>query len=479
MTKAGKPIRLGHIKDANGDLGMNAEQRGQHLYIVGATNVGKSKLLEYMIRQDIRSWESDNKRNQCGLLLLDPHGEIYKNTIEWLASGGEPALKRPVIPIDLTQDEWVIAYNLLKERKTVSPAVVIGAMMSAVLHVFGATSIWQTPLLARWLQNTLRLLYDRQATLTELVPLLEDPIFRESLAKNTKDAMARRDWQQAAKYTPEKFEEQIGSTLNRLQAFIRNESLEAAFGQTAHSLDMRRAMDEGWIILVNCSQSRGKMTEFDCRLFATMMMSDLWTAAKEREHNAKPFYVYIDEFQNFVTETIAQNLDQARKYGLHLTLAHQYPKQLRNEGAAGEKIYDSVMANAGSKVVFRVEHPDDLEILTKWLYMRTINPDKVQLELYSTKVMDHREETRTIKTISSSRGRSAGRGTSEDGGESKGQSIARQECEDDTIEYENPMRTITEQMGTSARKGLSAMELENETDGESAAEVPMLIPVYG
>jgi hypothetical protein len=456
---------------------MNAAQRGRHLYVVGSTGVGKSKLLEHLVRQDIKAWP----QSRCGLLLLDPHGSVYRNTIEWLAAGGQAALKRPVIPIDLTQDEWVVAYNLLRRRKSASSSVVVGALMSAIMHVFGTDSARQTPLLARWLENTLRLLYDRQAALTELILLLQDSTFRDSLIEATTDPMARRDWQNAALFSPEKFDDQIGSTLTRLQTFIRNELFEASFGQTETSLDLRRALDEGSIILVNCSQTGGKLSAEDCQLFATMMLSDLWTAAKEREKSddPKPFYVYIDEFQNFVTETIAKNLDQARGYGLHLTLAHQYPKQLKNEGKAGEKIYDSVLANASSKIVFRMEHPEDLESLTKWLYIRTVNPDKVQLELFSTKVLGHREEMRIIETITETHSVATDTGMSEDVSASIRDRETRELPQHEVEQYDRLMKDATGKVGLSLRKGMSSREAAAESDGKSLAEVPMLIPVMG
>ena len=456
---------------------MNADQRGRHLYVVGSTGVGKSKLLEHLVRQDIKAWP----KSRCGLLLLDPHGSVYRNTIEWLAAGGRAALKRPVIPIDLTQDEWVVAYNPLRRRESARPSVVVGALVSAIVHVFGSNSTRRTPLMARWLQNTLRLLYDSQAALTELVLLLENSAFRNSLIEATSDPVARRDWQNAALFSPEKFDDQIGSTLNRLQAFIRNELFEASFGQTETSLDLRRALDEGSIILVNCSQTGGKVSEEDCQLFATLMLSDLWTAAKEREKadTPKPFYVYIDEFQNFVTETIAKNLDQARGYGLHLTLAHQYPKQLKNEGEAGVKIYDSVLANASSKIVFRMEHPEDLESLAKWLYIRTVNPDKVQLELFSTKVLGHREEIRIIETITETHSHASDSAMSEDVSASIRDRETRELPQHEVEQYDRLMKDASGKVGLSFRKGMSSREASAESDGKSLAEVPMLIPLYG
>jgi hypothetical protein len=284
VQTSGNPIRLGHIKDAPATLGMNAEQRGRHLYAVGSTGVGKSKLLEHLVRQDIKAWPE----RRCGLLLLDPHGSVYRNTIAWLAAGGKAALKRPIIPIDLTQDEWIIGYNLLQRRKSASASVVVGAMMSAITHVFGADTIRKTPLLARWLENTLRLLYDRQAALTELIPLLDDKVFRDYLVATTTDPVTRSDWQKAANFSPDKFDDQLGSTLNRLHTFIRNDVFWASFGQTETSLDLRRAIDEGSIILVNCSQTGGKLSEEDSQLYSTMMLSDLWTAAKERDKSDDP-----------------------------------------------------------------------------------------------------------------------------------------------------------------------------------------------
>src|SRR5690606_26793132 len=127
-----------------------------------------------------------------------------------------------------------------------------------------------------------------------------------------------------------------------------------------------------------------------------------------KRDDVKPFYLYADEFQKFVTPTIAENLDQARGFGLHLTLTHQFPMQLKDEGRAGLKVYHSVMENASSKIVFRLTDPENLEPLAKWLFMGVINPDEIKHELYSTKVMSYREEMREI--VSEGNSSSFGRG---------------------------------------------------------------------
>ena len=155
------------------------------------------------------------------------------------------------------------------------------------------------------------------------------------------------------------------------------------FGQTEVSFDFRRAMDEGWIVLANLSQEGAQVSAADTALLGRLLLADLWTAAKERgkprdASQIRPFYVYVDEFQTFVTPTLAENLDQARGFGLHLTMGHQYPSQLSDQGPEGKRVLNSIMANAASKVVFRTEIPADLPMLAQWLFMGTMDPEQDQ-----------------------------------------------------------------------------------------------------
>jgi hypothetical protein len=207
------------------------------------------------------------------------------------------------------------------------------------------------------------------------------------------------------------------STVNRFQRLLRNESLRAAFGQTEVSFDFGQALSEGAIVLVSLATEGGTVSQENARTFATLMLADLWTAAKERGKatDPKPFYLYIDEFQRFVTPTIAENLDEARGFGLHLTLAHQYPSQLIEASRDyGQRLYESVMENARSKVVFSLSLRErNLAPLADWLYSGTYDPSRVKHELHSTKVMGYSEETRDITARGTSRGtaRSEARGT--------------------------------------------------------------------
>jgi hypothetical protein len=401
MFQYGNDLTLG--TDALGHhVSLSAEQRATHLYVCGSTGTGKSKFLESLIRQDIDGWRS----SKSGLLLIDPHGSLYDSIFDWMARFKSP---RPVVPIDLRSNEWVISYNMLRHRPGAEPSVIVSSFVQAMAHVWGATGTNETPLFARWAENILRTLYEAKQTLLEAEYLIDQVTaeVRNHFASKVGNRMVRKDWRDAGEMSSAEFESQIGSTVNRLRRFLGTNMLRSMFGQRGASFDFTQALDEGQIVLVNLASQGARVSQEDASLFATLLISDLWTAAKERgkgdaSNPPKPFYVYIDEFQSFVTPTIAQQLDQARGFGLHLTLAHQFPNQLLNAGDQGKAVYDSVMVNARSKVVFQVEGEENLRPLANSLFMGTMDPDEVKREIYVTKVMAHQRETRRSVTRSTS-----------------------------------------------------------------------------
>jgi len=399
----GNNLELG--KDPQGrPVILSKEKRSTHLYVVGSTGTGKSKFLEHLIRQDIKNWRD----SKCGMLVIDPHGSLYDSLMERMTYENS-RLKRPIVPIDLRSDEWIVAYNMLRNRPGADPSVVAANFVQAMAYVWGEGGTTNTPLFARWGNNILRTLYEAKRTLVEAEHLIDHSAYavRRTMTDMVTNPSVQRDWRNAEKMTPQEYEKEVGSTVNRLRRFLGTEMLRQMFGQAHVSLDLEKALSEGQIILVNLAPRGSRVSEEDAALFATLLLSDLWAAAKDRgKGNAakpvKPFYVYIDEFQNFVTPTIAQGLDQARGFGLHLTLAHQYPNQLLHKGDHGRAIYDSVMVNARTKVVFQVEGEENLKPLAHSLFMGVLNPDEIKLELYSTKIVGHRKELRESHTESSS-----------------------------------------------------------------------------
>ena len=477
----GNPLELGSIVGGGKPLILPASARERHLYVCGGTGVGKSKFLEHCIRQDILNWRD----SRCGLILLDPHGLVYQNVMAWMARHG---LKRPVTPIDLRRDDWIISYNLLRQR-TASPSVVVSNFVTALAHVWGEGGTDRTPLFARWASVILLTLYENGYTIGDAMELLTRSDIRQGMSARMTDATTRQAWQFALR-NPKEFENQILSSLNRFARLTGPKIMEATFGQLGPSLDLLTAIEEGHIILVNLSTEGGQIYKEDADTFATLLLTDLWAAAqirgkKEREE-MRPFYVYIDECQNFITPTIADNLDQARGFGLHLTLANQYPKRLINAGAHGQAMYDSILANAGNKIVFRLEHPDDAESLAKWLFMGTFDTDAVKLKLNSTKVVGYREEMRESRTTGSSTtdAASSGRG----GGTFQGISAGTGEAGTQNFRGDDlSADPLGSAEGWNSYVADSSGESENWTEGQSHAETAsesvtrgsVLIPIMG
>jgi type IV secretion system coupling TraD/TrwB family protein len=464
----GNDVVLGNLSGESRTLTFPCTERDKHLYVCGTTGMGKSKFLEHLIRQDIRNW----RKSKCGLLVIDPHGNLYDNLIRWLAWTD---YDRPVIPIDLRQDDWTVSYNLLRQRKSADPAVLVDNITDAMAYVWGQGGTNQTPLFARWAGNVIRALYEKKLTLVE-AQYLVDRVAKEmryAITADMKDTPSRQDWQFAATLTAKDFESQIGSTINRLQRFIRNQTMRSMFGQPGVSLDLGAALEQGAIILVSVATERAKVSKENAELFATLLLSDLWTAAQERgkRDGVKPFYVYLDEFQRFVTPTISDNLDEARGFGLHLTMAHQFPNQLLDRGENGRRVYHSVMETASSKVVFRLTHTENLEPLAEWLFRGTMNPDEIKHELYSTKVMGYREEIKEVRSESRASGSSHGKQRGSSSGAGRG----------GTRNYDGGVDTELSSESDSdfyARSG-SKTESFSESTSDSKSYVPTIIPVLG
>jgi hypothetical protein len=307
--------------------------------------------------------------------------------------------------------------------------------------------------------------------------------FRAALARGTKDEATRVTLEGLNALKPSDYQAQVGSTHNRFQRLLRNASLRSAFGQTEVSFDFGQALRDGSIVLVSLATESGTVSQENASTFATLMLADLWTAAKERGKGSdpKPFYLYIDEFQRFVSPTIAENLDEARGFGLHLTLAHQYPSQLIEASREyGQRLYESVMENARSKVVFSLSLRErNLAPLADWLYSGTYDPSRVKHELYSTKVMDYSEETRGVTGHGTSRGtaRSEARGTGV--GAATGQTETMSGAYDEVLLL-NPMQwsSSTSQVATSTDTTTRG-DSESGSESESVSEVPVFVPVFG
>ncbi len=395
----GNDLTLGTTSSGS-DVVLSGDHRNRHMYVVGASRSGKSKFLESLVRQDIRN----RYKTGCGLMLLDWHGELYDSLMRWLVYEDMDETL-PVLPIDLRRPERIVAWNPLRKREAYA-SVVVSNLIDTMAYVWGAAGTDATPTFASTMRAALHVLYEHNLSFIDARMLLSrtpSPL-RKAITESVSHEAVREQWRYWNGLKPEALNDEWKSTLNRLERFVDNPMLRLMLGQTGCSMDLKRALEEGWIILVCLSRMYGTTDRDLCETYATMLLSELWNAAQERGKTArdgvkpKPFYVYIDEFQRFITPTLAENLDEAGGFGLHLTLANQFPSQLSDDGEFGRQLQNSVMANAGTKVVFRVALQKDLDALAMELFRGVIDPDEVKLVLESTKVLEYEESVETIVT---------------------------------------------------------------------------------
>ena len=387
--------------------------RSTHMHIIGATGEGKSKAMEHMLREDILE--------RRGLCLIDPHGKLYGDIVRWLAT---KRIERKIIFFNPASDEWTVGFNPLKKTsKDISHQR--DAMVKACAKVWGADSLDETPLLKRVLRDVIHVLLEKRMSLIEAMYLI-DPInveVRKFLAKDISDPMVRKDWEYFNQIKkPKEFYNEFSSTINRLSEFLSSDRVRRIFGQTHNALDLRKIMDEGGILLVNLSLGKSLSGE-SARMLGTLLVNDLFLSASERDpQTAKraPFYLYIDECSLFINEDIGRILDECRKFGLHLILAHQHLGQIEED----PRIYKAIMQNARTKMIFGGMMPEDAEKLGQYAYMGYLDPNAIKRELKATKERHiFSREPRVSHGISE--GVSQGKSWSESSGASSGETFGQ------------------------------------------------------
>ncbi len=346
-------LALGYAwgEDQKGDLwqlkGVAQEDRATHFYVIGASGTGKTKFLEYMIGQDIA--------NGAGFGVIDPHGDLIEAVKERLALSGDD-LESRVVLIDPTDKKKVVSFNPLERLDGVSPAE-----QSAELTL-AFKKIWADAWGARMediLRNSFIALIENDLTLAELPLLFADAGLRAKLTANLKNETARDFFHKFDSWSKTLKNEWTESTLNKVNAFLSDERVRDMFVSPKSSFNLRDAIDAGKILLVKLDKGRLKgASDLLGSLILTKLQMAAFSRTDVRESERKPFYLYIDEFQNFATESFTDVLTEARKYKLSLTLVNQNLGQLPSELRA------SILTNCGIQACFRLSR-FDAELLAK------------------------------------------------------------------------------------------------------------------
>ncbi len=322
-------------------FGIKRADRRRHLYSVGKSGSGKSKLLELLIENDIL--------NGKGVGVLDPHGDLVDNILKVIP---EERMKDVVIfdPSDL---DFPISFNPLAQVPPELKIRVTIGFIEIFKKLFGAN--W-TPRLEHVLRyTTLALLDTPGTTILSILKMLTDKNYRQTIVRNIQDNVVKNFWVNEFAGWSEKFDnEAITPLLNKVGQFVSTNMIRNIVGQPENKIDFREIMDNKKIFLMKVS--KGILGEENAALMGAIVVTKLYQAAMSRADTAEEkrvdFYLYVDEFQNFATDTFDEILSEARKYRLNLTIAHQFLGQL------SDKIRTTVFGNVGSMVTFRVGGED-------------------------------------------------------------------------------------------------------------------------
>lgn len=339
---------LTNFRGINHQFGMLRSDRSRHVYIIGQTGAGKSGTLELFALSDIF-------HNQ-GYAIIDPHGDFAVNNMRFIPG----SRMDDVVYFNPADTAYPLGFNPLEvtnqNQKTNISSEVIGVLKRMFAESWG-------PRLEYILRYTILALLDRPSTtLLDITRMLTDKKFRKETLEYCTDTVVLNFWKvEFASWNDKFVAEAIAPVLNKVGAFTANPVIRNIIGQPKSTFNIRQIMDEGKILIVNLS--KGLIGEDNAAILGSFLVTKIQLAAMSRSDipniaDRRPFYLYVDEFQNFATDSFATILSEARKYGLNLTVANQYIGQMT------ETVRDAVFGNVGSMISFRVS-ADDAPILSK------------------------------------------------------------------------------------------------------------------
>lgn len=322
-------------------FGIRGEDRRRHFYLVGQTGMGKSTVLENLIAQDLVQ--------ERGIAVIDPHGDLVEKILDFIP----PSRINDTIYFNPADTEYPIGFNVLEQVNAGERHLVASGLVQVFKKIWADS--WG-PRLEYVLRNAiLALLENPGNTLLGIPRLLSDRRFRLQIIRGLKDPVVRNFWAVEYETYPKVFRaETISPIQNKVGQFLSTPIIRNIVGQPKTRFDLRDVMDSGKILLVNLA--KGRVGEDNGALLGAMLITKLQLAAMRRvdtpESRRRDFYLFVDEFQNYATESFATILSEARKYRLNLTIANQYLAQL------DDQVRSAVFGNIGTLVCFRIGAED-------------------------------------------------------------------------------------------------------------------------
>jgi type IV secretory pathway TraG/TraD family ATPase VirD4 len=335
------PLAITNYRDIRKQFGIKEKNRRGHIYIIGKTGTGKTTLIENMVISDIKAGK--------GVCLIDPHGDLCEKVLDSIPKNRI----KDTIYFNPSDIEHPIAFNPLEIVDSDHRHLVVSGLISVFKKIW--SGFWG-PRLEHIFRNTLfTLLEYPNSTLLDIPRLLTNKEFRLKVLNHVNHQQIREFWfYEFDKYSAWLRSEAISPILNKIGQFLTSLPLRNIVAQKENTFSIKDVMDKGKILIVNLA--KGKIGEDNSSLLGAMIVTKIQLAALDRAHEPenkrKSFYLYVDEFHNFMTLSFADILSEARKYGLSLTLAHQYIDQL------DDKIRAAVFGNVGTIISFRVGNGD-------------------------------------------------------------------------------------------------------------------------
>jgi len=331
------PLGLTNFRGDLTKFGIKAKDRRRHMYIIGQTGTGKTTIMENMAIADIK--------NGSGIGIVDPHGEFADLMLDYVP---EERIKDVVYfnPSDL---DWPISFNVMEDVTPESRHLISSGLMAVFKKIW--PDVWSARM-EYILNNTLLALLEYpDTTLLSINRMLSDKNYRQVVVDYVKDPMVKSFWvNEFANYNEKYAQEAVAAIQNKIGQFISNPLIRNIIGQTHSKINLREIIDNGKILIVNLS--KGLIGEDNSALLGAILITELQLAAMSRvnvpEEERPDFYLYVDEFQNFSTDSFANILSEARKYHLNLIMAHQYVAQLN------DTVRDAIIGNVGTMVLYRL-----------------------------------------------------------------------------------------------------------------------------
>jgi len=346
-------------------FGIKLDDRRRHVYVVGKTGMGKTAMIQNMAIQDIQQGQ--------GVGFVDPHGEAAEELLDFIPS----SRINDVIYINPADLNYPIAFNVMESVGLEYRHLVAGGLMGVFKKIW--PDVWSARMEYILNNSILALLEYPGSTLLGINRMLSDSEFRGKVVGRITDPVVKSFWiNEYSRYTQRYEIEATAAIQNKVGQFISAPLIRNIIGQVKSTINMREIMDRKKILILNLS--KGRIGEDNSTLLGALLITKLQLAAMSRvdipEEKRQDFFLYVDEFQNFATESFASILSEARKYRLSLTLAHQYIAQME------ETVRDAVFGNVGTLITFRVG-AEDAEFLEKELAPEFFATDIVNLAKYN------------------------------------------------------------------------------------------------